>query len=79
VIDTGIGISPADQAYVFDMFRQVDGLTTRKQSGAGLGLSIVKQLVALMGGDIQLASTAGAGATFSIVLPLDHVAEGAHD
>jgi signal transduction histidine kinase len=79
VIDSGIGIPLDDQMHVFDMFRQVDGLTTRRQSGAGLGLSIVKQLVTLMGGDIQLVSNAGAGSTFTIILPLNYAAEVARD
>jgi signal transduction histidine kinase len=76
VSDTGIGIPPDEQPYVFDMFRQVEGLTTRRQGGAGLGLSIVKQLVTLMGGTIQLASQVGAGTTFTIVLPLHQTMEG---
>jgi signal transduction histidine kinase len=79
VIDTGIGIAPEDQAQVFDMFQQVDGLTTRRQGGAGLGLSIVKQLVTLMGGEIQLASSVGVGTTFTIVLPLNNTVEGKRD
>jgi signal transduction histidine kinase len=54
-------------------------LTTRRQGGAGLGLSIVKQLVTLMGGDIQLASSLGAGTTFTIILPLNYTAEGTRD
>jgi signal transduction histidine kinase len=76
VSDTGIGIPPDEQPYVFDMFRQVEGLTTRRQGGAGLGLSIVKQLVTLMGGTIQLASQVGAGTTFTIMLPLHQTMEG---
>ncbi|HTP09412.1 MAG TPA: ATP-binding protein [Anaerolineae bacterium] len=79
VSDTGIGIPPDEQVQVFDMFRQVDGLTTRRQGGAGLGLSIVKQLVTLMGGDIQLVSSVDVGSTFTIVLPLNHTMEGARD
>jgi signal transduction histidine kinase len=79
VIDTGIGIAPDDQEQVFDMFQQVDGLATRKQGGAGLGLSIVKQLVTLMGGEIQLASSVGAGTTFTLILPLNHTVEGKRD
>ena len=78
VIDTGIGISLDQQPNVFDMFRQVDGSTTRQQSGAGLGLSIVKQLVTLMGGEIQLVSDPGAGSTFTIILPMNLTLEGAH-
>jgi signal transduction histidine kinase len=79
VIDTGIGIAPDDQEQVFDMFQQVDGLATRRQGGAGLGLSIVKQLVTLMGGEIQLASSVGAGTTFTLILPLNHTVEGKRD
>lgn len=79
VIDTGIGIAPEDQTQVFEMFQQVDGLTTRRQGGAGLGLSIVKQLVTLMGGEIQLASSVGAGTSFTITLPLTNTAEGKRD
>jgi signal transduction histidine kinase len=79
VIDTGVGISPDEQPHVFDMFRQADGTTTRRQGGAGLGLSIVKQLVTLMGGDIQLVSSVGAGSTFTITLPLNLTLEGARD
>jgi signal transduction histidine kinase len=79
VSDTGIGISPDDQGHVFDMFRQAEGLATRKQGGAGLGLSIVKQLVTLMGGEIQLVSRVDAGSTFTIILPLNQTAEGMRD
>lgn len=79
VIDTGMGIPPDDQPHVFDMFRQVDGLTTRQHGGAGLGLSIVKQLVTLMGGDIQLVSSVDAGTAFTIILPLNLTLEGARD
>jgi signal transduction histidine kinase len=76
VIDTGAGIPLDEQPYVFDMFRQVDSLTTRKHSGAGLGLSIVKQLVTLMGGEVQLVSSVGTGTTVTISLPLNLTAEG---
>ncbi len=79
VIDTGIGIPLDEQSHVFDMFRQADGLATRKQGGAGLGLSIVKQLVTLMGGDVQLVSNVGAGSTFTITLPLNLTSEGTRD
>ncbi len=79
VIDTGIGIPLDEQSHVFDMFRQADGLATRKQGGAGLGLSIVKQLVTLMGGDIRLVSNVGAGSTFTVTLPLNLTSEGVRD
>ncbi len=70
VTDTGVGISPDAQAYVFDPFRQVTSSLRRSRGGVGLGLSIVKKLVILMGGDIQLTSEVGRGSTFTAILPL---------
>jgi PAS domain S-box-containing protein len=70
VSDTGRGIPADAQAYVFDRFRQVDDPATRTQVGAGLGLSIVKQMAALMGGEVALKSEVGKGSTFTVVLPL---------
>jgi signal transduction histidine kinase len=71
VIDTGQGIPKEEVPYIFDTFRQVEGTTTRLHGGFGLGLSIVKQLVNLMGGNITVESELGKGSTFSITLPLD--------
>jgi signal transduction histidine kinase len=72
VSDTGCGIPLEAQAYIFDSFRQVDGTATRKQhTGSGLGLSIVKQLTALMDGQITLTSKEGQGSTFTVLLPLE--------
>ena len=70
VMDTGPGIPKEAQQYIFEPFRQVDGSTTRKYKGAGLGLSIVQQLTQLMGGEIRLESEVGHGSTFTVVLPL---------
>jgi len=70
VSDTGYGIPPEAQSYIFDPFRQADDSVTRGHTGSGLGLSIVKQLTTLMGGEITLASEVGRGSTFTIVLPL---------
>jgi len=70
VEDTGQGIPEADLPYIFDTFRQVEGATTRVHGGFGLGLSIVKQLVNLMSGDIQVKSTMNSGTKFVITLPL---------
>jgi len=70
VVDTGRGIPQEAQAYIFEPFRRVDDSATRGDTGVGLGLSIVKQLVQLMGGEITLSSELNRGSTFTIVLPL---------
>jgi PAS domain S-box-containing protein len=71
VTDTGQGIPKDEINHIFDAFRQVEGTTTRVHGGFGLGLSIVKQLVNLMGGTVSVSSELGKGSTFSITLPLD--------
>jgi signal transduction histidine kinase/CheY-like chemotaxis protein len=70
VEDTGIGIPADRQAAVFDSFTQADGSTSRKYGGTGLGLTIVKQLVELMQGRIELESELGSGTLFRVVLPI---------
>lgn len=67
--DTGIGIAPEDQAYIFDPFRQVDGSSIREYAGTGLGLAIVRQLVTLHQGYIWVESALGQGSTFHLLLP----------
>ena len=71
VTDTGKGIPKDEVEHIFDAFRQVEGTTTRVHGGFGLGLSIVKQLVNLMGGNISVNSELGKGSTFSIMLPFE--------
>ncbi|MFQ4144572.1 PAS domain S-box protein [Chlorogloeopsis sp. ULAP02] len=71
VTDTGKGISPDFLPYVFERFRQAGEATTRKFGGLGLGLAIVRHIVELHGGSIQVASLGeGLGATFTVTLPL---------
>jgi signal transduction histidine kinase len=70
VSDTGHGIPEAQVPFIFDTFRQVEGPDTRSHGGFGLGLSIVKQLVSLMNGQIKVRSEPERGSTFTIVLPM---------
>ena len=75
VTDTGIGIPAEAQSFIFDPFKQADNAITRDNRGIGLGLSITKQLVELMGGRIMLKSQVGEGSTFSVLLPIIHQPE----
>ena len=71
IVDTGQGISPDFLPHVFERFRQADDATTRRHTGLGLGLAIVRQLVKLHGGTVLAASEGeGRGATFTVRLPM---------
>ena len=70
VQDTGIGIAPAKQQHLFEKFHQLDSSFTRQQGGSGLGLSICRSLVEMMGGRIKVWSAGvGCGTTVTFSLP----------
>lgn len=73
VVDTGVGIAAAQQTQLFQAFAQGDSATAGRYGGSGLGLSICKQLVELMGGDISLASVPGEGTDIVCRLPVEWV------
>lgn len=70
VADTGIGISEANMSKLFIRFSQVDSSDTRRYGGSGLGLVITKQIVELMGGNIQVQSKEDIGSTFIVEVPM---------
>jgi signal transduction histidine kinase len=71
VTDTGIGIRPEDMRRIFVAFLQLDGSSTRRAEGTGLGLTISARLAAAMGGHIAVHSVPGQGSTFALLLPVD--------
>ncbi len=75
VIDSGIGISKEKQSVIFKRFSQMDSSISRKYGGAGLGLTICKELVERMGGAIGVESASGKGARFWFTLPFKQVAK----
>ena len=75
VKDSGIGMSPEEAKMIFDPFSQADGTISRRYGGTGLGMSITKQLIELMGGEIRVKSVLGEGTTFALILPILKTAE----
>ncbi len=73
--DSGIGMTPEEQGRIFDRFSQASHKTFRDYGGSGLGLSISKHLVKLMGGDIHVESQKGKGSVFTFTVICDHVTQ----
>jgi CheY-like chemotaxis protein len=86
VIDTGIGIPPSQKEFIFEAFRQQKGQETKVFGGTGLGLTITRRLIELMGGSISVESQHGVGSTFTLSFknieisdsPLDNGSENEH-
>ena len=69
VADTGIGMTPEQQAKLFEEFSQAEASTAKKYGGTGLGLAITRKLARMMGGDVTVASAPGKGSVFTVRLP----------
>lgn len=78
ISDTGRGMTPEQQARLFQPFTQLESSTTKSQGGAGLGLVICRKLADALGGDIELESRAGVGSSFTLSLPF-RLAKGGED
>ncbi len=73
VIDTGVGIAPADQALIFEPFQQLKSPLKHSHEGSGLGLALVRHLAHLHGGEITVTSQPGQGSCFTLTLPRPHL------
>ncbi|MCC7065661.1 MAG: response regulator [Planctomycetes bacterium] len=71
VIDTGTGIAPERVRELFQPFSQVDESMSRRHGGTGLGLAISRKIAQLLGGEIEVSSTPGAGSTFTLIVPIE--------
>ena len=79
VIDTGIGISEADQAKLFAPFTQIDTSKSRRYGGTGLGLALTHRLIMLHGGEISVKSEEGKGSNFTLRIPLQQLENGTNE
>ncbi len=73
VRDTGIGIDPADQEHLFERFQRVKGARSRSHEGSGIGLALVSELAALLGGGVGVESAVGVGSAFTVRVPAPRV------
>jgi adenylate cyclase len=71
VADSGIGMTPEQQAKIFEEFAQADASTAQRFGGTGLGLAITRKLARMMGGDVTVLSEPGKGSVFTVRLPSD--------
>ena len=71
VADSGIGMTPEQQAKLFEEFTQADVTTAQRFGGTGLGLAITRKLARIMGGDVIVTSELGKGSVFTVRLPSD--------
>jgi hypothetical protein len=72
VADSGIGMTPEQQAKLFEEFSQADASTAQRFGGTGLGLAITRKLARMMGGDVTVTSEPGKGSVFTVRLPGEH-------